>query len=130
VERDMYLIRKILLEIEARHESTVIYNLCIDGYDTDTIAYHCKIMNERGLVSDYNNQYADNKICCFAVGALTWEGHDYLDKIRDDSIWGKTKNIIKSKGVPMSMETVKAVATAFITTTTEAIVNSITNNGG
>jgi len=125
MKRDMDLVRLILLEIEEKYQSTVIYNMTIDGYDTETVAYHCKILYEAGLISDYKAQYADNEIFGFGVGSLTWNGNDFLEKIRDDSRWKKVKDIIAQKGLPMIIETIKSIANAIITATVEGITNSI-----
>lgn len=130
MKRDMDLVRKILLEIEEEHISTAIYDLKIEGYNMETIAYHCKIMYEAGLISDYNAQYAEGRIYSFGVGSLTWEGNDYLDKVRDNSIWRKTKDVIMQKGLPLVFETVKTISNAFISSAAEGIANSIINNGG
>ena len=91
MKRDMELVRLILLKIEEEYRSTAIYNLNISGYDMETVAYHCKILNEAGLISDYGAQYADNSLWSFGVGSLTWEGNDFLDKIRDNSQWKRSK---------------------------------------
>lgn len=80
MKRDMELVRLILLKIEEEYRSTAIYNLNISGYDMETVAYHCKILNEAGLISDYGARYADNSLWSFDVGSLTWEGNDFLDK--------------------------------------------------
>lgn len=130
MKRDMDLVRLILLRIEEDYVSTALYNLKIDGYDKETIAYHCKILHEAGFVSDYDSQYADNELQRFGVGSLTWEGNEFLDKIRDDSFWGKTKDAIKKKGLPLVLDTVKTVATAFVTAAAEGAANSIVKNGG
>lgn len=130
MKRDMDLIRLILLKIEEDYVSTALYNIEIDGYDKETIAYHCKILHEAGFVSNYGSQYADNALYSFGVGSLTWEGNEFLDKIRDDSFWGKTKDAIKKKGLPLVLDTVKTVATAFITAAAEGVANSIIKNGG
>lgn len=126
----MDLVREILLEIERQYISTAIYNLKIEGYDRETVAYHCEILYEAGLISDYTPKYADNTIYSFGVGSLTWEGNDYLDKVRDKSIWGKTKEIITKKGLPLVFDTIKTISTAIITAATEGVVNSIMKNGG
>lgn len=130
MKRDMDLVREILLEIEKLYVSTAIYNLKIDGYNTETIAYHCKILHEAGLISNYKAQYADNTIYSFGVGSLTWEGNDYLDKVRDNSIWRKTKDVITKKGLPLVFDTIKTISTAFITAAAEGVANSILKNGG
>lgn len=130
MKRDMDLVREILLEIEKSYVSTAIRDLHIDGYDKETIAYHCKILHEAGLVSEYIPRYADNGLFAFFVGGLTWEGNDYLDKIRDNTIWKKTKDIIKDKGLPLIFETIKTISTTIIAAATEGVVNSILKNGG
>lgn len=130
MKRDMDLVRKILLKIEEEYISTAIYNLHIEGYDIATVAYHCKILHEAGLVSYYEPCYGDDRLYAFGVGDLTWEGNDYLDKIRDDSFWRKTKDAITQKGLPLIFDTIKTVSTAFITAAAEGVANSIIKNGG
>ena len=130
MKRDMELVRLILLKIEEEYRSTAIYDLKITGYDMETIAYHCKILKEAGLVSDYGVQYADNSLWSFGVGSLTWEGNDFLDKIRDNSQWKKVKDVITQKGLPLVIETIKTISTAFVTAAAEGVANSIIKNGG
>ena len=125
MKRDMDLVRLILLEIEDKYRSTAIYDLAIDGYDTEMVAYHCKILYEAGLISDYKAQYADNEIYVFGVGSLTWDGNDFLEKIKDDSQWKKVKETITKKGLPLVVDTIKSVANALISATVEGITNSI-----
>lgn len=125
MKRDMDLVRLILLEIEDKYSSTAIYDLAVDGYDIETVAYHCKILYEAGLISDYKAQYADNEIYVFGVGSLTWDGNDFLEKIRDDSQWKKVKETITKKGLPLVVDTIKSVANALISATVEGITNSI-----
>lgn len=78
----MDLCRKILFKIEELYIDTTLLNLQLENYDNLQIAYHCKILNEAGLINSYNAQYTDNLLYFFSVGSLTWEGHDFLDKIR------------------------------------------------
>lgn len=82
IKRDMKLVRLIPLKIEEEYHSTTIYNLNISGYNMETVAYHCKILNEAGLISDYGAQYVGNSLQRFGAGSLTWEGNDFLDKIQ------------------------------------------------
>lgn len=125
MKRDMDLVRLILLEIEKKYKSTAIYNLKIEGYDMTTVAYHCKILYESGMISDYKARYGDNDIYEFAVGPLTWDGNDFLDKIRDDSQWKKVKDTIVKKRLPLILDTVKTIANAFVTAAAEGVANSI-----
>ncbi len=130
MKRDMDLVRQILLKIESEYRTRPLNNITVNGYDKETIAYHCRIMNEAGLVSGYKASHSFEGLSGFSVGPLTWEGCDYLDKIRDDSVWGKTKEVITKKGLPLVFDTIKTIAGAFITAAAEGVANSIVKNGG
>lgn len=110
----MELCREILLALEEQYEDTIIYDLTIEGHDMKEVAYHCALLNEAGLIDKYNAQYANNELYMFAVGHLTWDGHEFLDKIRAETIWNRTKDVISGKGVPMALDVIKHVATSII----------------
>lgn len=125
MKRDMELCRKILFRIEEEYVDSVIMNLEIGGYTTEQIAYHCKLLDEAGFVASYNIKYADNQIWFFSVGALTWDGHDFLDRIRSETVWNKTKEVIIGKGLPFVLDVVKEVAQAVISSMTEGAIKAI-----
>lgn len=125
MKRDMDLIRLILLKIEEKYQSTALYNISIDGYDMEIVAYHCEILFEAGLISDYKAKYASDELCGFGVSSLTWDGNDFLEKIRDNTQWEKIYDTIHSKGLPMIIDTIKAVANALLVASVEGIANSI-----
>lgn len=122
----MELIRKILLAIEEKYVDVSLCNLKIDGHEMKEVAYHCNLLFQGGLVNNYKGSYADNELWSFTVGSLTPEGHDLLDKIRDDSVWGKTVSIMKDKVLPFTVETVKAVASSIIQASIQGVVSAIT----
>ena len=114
MERNMDLCRLILFKIETEYRSTALYNLNIDGFDLDTVAYHCKILADAGLLDSYEPIYGDDRIYAFSVGSLTWAGHDFLDKIRENTMWDRIKDKIKENTLPMNLEVIKNVATNLI----------------
>jgi hypothetical protein len=118
----MELIRKILFAIEEKYIDTSLNSneIQIDGYNMKTIGYHCAILHEAGLISDYKGRYADNELAFFGVGRLTWDGHELLDKIKNDTVWSQTKETITKKGIPFVLDAVKEVATAI----TSAMIKS------
>lgn len=115
MKRDMELIRKILFKIEDTVDNVAEYNLEIEGYTLDQVAYHCSILHEGGYIHAYKGNYAGDGLYSFGVGRLTWEGHEFLDKIREDTIWSKTKDTIVEKGLPFVFDIVKSVSTEIIT---------------
>jgi hypothetical protein len=96
--------------------------LSIDGYDMKTIAYHCEVLKDAGLITEYEGHYAGDGLYFFGVGRLTWEGHEFLDKIKSDTVWKKTKDTILTKGIPFVLDAVKQIATAV---TSELIKSAI-----
>lgn len=111
MKRDMDLCRKILLTIEKMHIDSPIVTLRIEGYDTSTIAYHCQILYDAGLLFSYKSVLGGDTVQYFFVGGLTWKGNDYLDKIRDKSIWENIKRTIKDGALPFTIDVVKEIAT-------------------
>ena len=127
MKRDMELVRKILFKIEEEYIFTSILNLQIEGYSKEEVAYHCKLLYEAGMLDYYNATNTLNGLYAFYVKGLTWEGHDFLDKIRQDTIWNKTKETMTKKGLPMIIDVIKDVATGIISSMTEGAINSLKN---
>ena len=127
MQRDMELIRKILFTIEEKYVDTWLggNEISIDGYDMKTVAYHCSILHDAGLIYDYKGQYGDDELFFFGVGRLTWAGHEFLDKIKNDTVWNKTKGVIKEKGIPFVLDAVKEIATAITTSMIQSAITSI-----
>jgi hypothetical protein len=45
----------------------------------------------------------------YRVKALTWEGHEFLDATKNETVWNKTKQLIADKGGSISIEVLKAL---------------------
>lgn len=105
MKRDINLVRTILLEIEKKEEPLGWIIPEIEGYSENEISYHIKILEEAGFVEarDLSTMGA------FEWGAinLTWEGHEFLDASRSETIWNKTKSIIQEKMGSTSFEIIK-----------------------
>lgn len=125
MKRDMELCRKILFAIEEQHKGETIMDLSIENYTMEQVAYHCKIMYEAGFLSYYEGYYTFEGISDFQVGGLTWEGNDFLDKIREDTIWNKTKTTIIKGGLSMTVDVIKQVSTAILSAMTEGAIKGL-----
>ena len=132
MKRDMDLVRKILLKIEESAPFETVQNLTIENYDMQEVAYHCEMMYQKGLIKEYQGDTVDNYngVISFYVADLTWEGQDFLETVRDNSVWKKTKDTLKKKGLPLVIETIKTISTEIITAAAEGVANAIVNNGG
>lgn len=96
MKRDMELVRKLLVLIEDKHEEQEELILPND-IDRNVAANHLVLMEQAGLVKN-NITYADNKPY-WIRSSLTWEGHEFLDSIRNEGIWNKVKEGVKVKGL-------------------------------
>jgi len=106
MKRDWDLIREILTKVEECNPNVKGVQPSDFSIDAHTaVAYHVKLLIDAGLVEGEMTPSMH-----FDVESLTWEGHEFLDSIRDDTVWEKTKTIFADKGISMSIDLVKGVA--------------------
>lgn len=85
-----------------------------DSEDDQLYIYHLEIMQQAGLIT-YRAAGSKDGTFLFEPPKLTWQGNDYMESISNDTIWKKTKDAIKSRGMKLSevsLEIVVAVAKA------------------
>lgn len=61
-------------------------------YDADTIKYTLMKLSETDFLHS-TPTINSNQLLMFSTGMLTWNGHKFLDTIRDPKVWSKTKKI-------------------------------------
>lgn len=97
---NMDCVRDILLVCEAAQLDSVLdFNeisaLTDNNWDATEIQYCCMRMYEGNLINvicrNDNHLYAP---VIFAVLSLTWQGHQFLESIRDKKRWEKVKGIL------------------------------------
>ena len=52
----------------------------------------------------------DNTVIRGKIKALTWDGCDYLDAVRNDKIWVKAKNVVKEAAGNTTLDLFKQTA--------------------
>ena len=119
MRRDMDLVRRILLETEARTHPFDSGDLVDECHGSDEVAYHVRIMKQAGLLdailaSDLSlNQSA-------TVLGLTWDGQDFLDAVRNDGVWRKIKRGLRDGVKSVGFDSIKKVAVSLGTAALEA----------
>ena len=111
MKRDMDLVRRILLEMETNVLAGGEGDLELEGYDAETIAYHVIIMEEAGLLVAIDISTLDS-IAAVPV-RLTWAGHEFLESVRDDTMWRNVKTQTEKAG-GLVFEVMKTVAGALM----------------
>jgi DNA-binding transcriptional ArsR family regulator len=117
VVRNWDTIRAILLKLEAAEMAHTTVTLDqVDGIAPQEVGYHMMLLRERGLIEAniLKSSTGDGGIATALARRLTFDGHDFLDQIRDPSLWGKIKSKVKEKGLDLTFDTIKAAAAALV----------------
>ncbi|KZB99366.1 hypothetical protein AU375_04442 [Methylobacterium radiotolerans] len=118
MKRDMDLVREVLLKLEAlpmRPGSMIVISgydeeMAIDGHKPEEVEYHMTMLRNAGFLDSPGAQPAGNGI---TFRSLTWEGHDFLDTVRDPEVWKRTKAGASKVG-GWTFEFIKQVGTAYL----------------
>jgi hypothetical protein len=113
MKRDMDLIRKILIAVEKHPHGFAPEEIEIDGYDHETVGYHLVLMGQgEGDLLQITpfSSFGDSGPSAI-VERMTWKGHEFLDNVRNETVWNKVKGIVIAKGGSISFEVLKSVVT-------------------
>ncbi len=106
MKRDMDLIRSLVLTLEgldlrAGGVATLdAEKIAPAGISRAEVLYHWKLLVDAGWI-DTGGRAPLNGL---SFRALTWEGHDFADAVRDDAIWAMTKEgALKAKGFTIGL---------------------------
>lgn len=111
MKRDIELIKKILIEIEESKKVKGWLVVDISGRSRDEISYHIKLLYQAGLI-DAVDQTTKTEFE-WTAKSLTWQGHEFLDAIRNDAVWSKMKSKIKEQGGSLPFHVIKELAVKF-----------------
>lgn len=107
MKRDMDLARKILLAVEEKGGTRGGLDLDIPGHAKDEVSYHVQLLAEAGLLEaqDLSTMHG------FEVRPkrLTWNGHEFLEAARNDTVWNRAKEIVKEEGGSIPFDLLKAL---------------------
>ena len=89
MKRDLETIRSILLKAEASSEAF--------RCETPEEIYNAVLLSDAGLIEGrFSPPTLPNTA---TILRLTWQGHDFLDAARDDTIWSKAKEKFLKPGI-------------------------------
>lgn len=110
MKRDMDLVREILIHV-SESNSPVDASVFVDTHnDSEKIIYTIDIMKEAGLVKASIQKAFQVGYVSASINSLTWEGHDFLDSVRNDKVWKEVKKTISKVAGVTSITIIKKVA--------------------
>jgi hypothetical protein len=115
--RNWDTIRAILLKLE--NAETAQATIRFDQFDeipAQQVGYHMMLLNEAGLIEAniLKSGSGDGAIAMALAKRLTFSGHEFLDQIRDPSLWAKIKVKVEEKGFDLTIDTIKAAASLLV----------------
>jgi hypothetical protein len=131
MKRDMDLVRALLLDIEANaniNGKFVITDADFPGLDANrtAIQYHLRLLMDAGYIEgrDLLSSRQDASLSVgekalvdtnapIMVSRMTWDGHEFLDTVRDHKVWQKTKSYLTDIG-GVGIDVLKDVAKAVV----------------
>lgn len=114
MKRDPDLEREILLAVEAYDgvsgpRFAEIRHLASTAREAD---YHALLLWEAGLIDAVDARTKENPFEMWPV-RLTMAGHEYLETIRDEEVWRRTKEGARAVG-SFSLDALAALAKGFL----------------
>lgn len=129
MKRDMDLVRKLLMKIEEVYEpgsgKISVSKVMIDGYDAQTVVEHLMLMKEADLLQSIDAKTYVTGSTVVSIGNLTNKGYDTLEAFKNDTIWNKTKDVVKEKGLPIVIDVFKDIASSLISAATEGAIKAL-----
>lgn len=113
MERDWECIRAILLALASLpKDKTIVWPKELDDFEEDIVSYHMRILMQAGLIEGDCSMSGGRTIC--HASRMTWQGQELFAAIKKHSTWERVKTTAKDKGVALSFEVLKAIATSFV----------------
>ena len=113
MKRDMDLVRKIVFALEA-HPHGHAPAIKIEGYSKEQIGYHMYLMLQANLIEGLDVSGGGCESPQVEATNLTWQGHEFADDARSDTVWEKSKAVVKDKvgtvGIGLLVEVLKQQA--------------------
>ena len=114
MKRDMDLVRQLLTIVEDQPAGGYINGIPqVGDASAELVAEHVRIMNDAGLLYADVQGSMDGGYVVLIFG-LTWAGHDYLETVRNESVWKKVKSKVLEVGGGMTLEITKQLATTYL----------------
>jgi hypothetical protein len=114
VNRNLDLIKLVLLEYEKLPPPPHgIMEIKIPNYSSEEVIYHQKLLLDDNYIIGRSSVYLGGTQNFFPE-RLTNKGHDFLEKMKNETAWNKTKDTIVEKGGGFALDIINSVITAII----------------
>lgn len=108
-------VRDLLLYLEdnlSYENDVTVNNITLKQYSSIDLVYTADKLKEAGIINCTISNYIYENSPIIHVSSITYKGHQFLDNIRDDKVYTKTKSILstfKSVSIEIISETAAKV---------------------
>lgn len=116
MKRDMDLIRHLLLILADKRgpEMLKAEDIEAEGYSPTEVNYHLNLMFQAGLINGEDvRSTTSTRLIKVIPFDLTWQGHEFLEAVRDPEIWRQAKSGASKAGTA-GIEFIWGMATALL----------------
>jgi Hypothetical protein (DUF2513). len=105
---DWELIREILLKLEElpEQEGQLMPRIFQLLYDWEKASYHIKLLLQAGLI-EAGTIKALGMPTIYYAKSLILNGHEFLNSIRNPSVWNKVKERAREVGISLTLDIAK-----------------------
>jgi len=96
VKRDLELLRMVMLAVEKSTDPYEMIDPKFEGHSETEISYHISLLDDAGLLHGQDRSAIG--VFRWSAGALTWAGHEFVESVRDDSVWKEALTITAKSG--------------------------------
>ena len=110
--RDFDLVRKLLIFFDEKEgpEHVEVPNVG-DEYTESQVKYHCVLLYQAGLLNcEPVKSSTSDRVIKVIPFDLTWDGHEFLAKIRAEGTWQRIKTTVTSKGGTLTFTIISELA--------------------
>ena len=109
MKRDLDLVRELLLQIEALPAGPPAQYRTSEIEDPVLLA-HFELVIGAGLVNGKIARSQGARGDVISISGLTWEGHEWIEMVRSQSVWNETKSMLLDSGGALTYELTKIAA--------------------
>lgn len=98
MQRNLDLVRELLLAIEIKSWDEVVKSLVEKGYTEEQIGFHCYLIGDAGFACISDITAIHDSIPNATAVNLTWRGYEFLDSAREFKRWHKVQSALSKIG--------------------------------
>lgn len=107
MKRDMELIRMVMLAAEKTEDPNTLIDPKFEGHSETEISYHIALLDDAGLLHGQDRSAIG--VFRWSAGTLTWAGQEFVEAVKDDSVWKEALAITAKSGDGTVFELLKKV---------------------